>query len=340
MDGGGEAITPDPTGRRRAWVDGSHRASKQSGRISKNRTQYMTTALTVRDGNPVSFFDSCNDPLGAVEKLGDWMAKSGLFGCEKAEQGRVLAMICMTERKSPTAILRTYHLVGGKLSKKAMAAFAEFRRAGGKVRWIQTGDEPGAKEASAVFSWEGNDTTWSYSLDDATRAGLVRPNSGWVLRPGNMLRSKVISNALGALAPEIFAGEDESDIPDRPAPTITLDIPKTVTTWKPEDDGDLGPTGDVTVVIPYEPPTAPVVTHCEPNPTVEPPAKQDAPQAKRDNVSQITELLGDNIDLAYAWMIRHGWLKDGETLDKLSATNQARIIKQAATFIRAIQPVS
>ena len=157
-----------------------------------------------------------NDPLGAVEKLGDWMAKSGLFGCEKAEQGRVLAMICMTERKSPTAILRTYHLVGGKLSKKAMAAFAEFRRAGGKVRWIQTGDEPNAKEASAVFTWEGNDTTWSYSLDDATRAGLVRPNSGWVLRPGNMLRSKVISNALGALAPEIFAGEDESDIQDRP----------------------------------------------------------------------------------------------------------------------------
>ena len=191
-----------------------------------------------------------------------------------------------------------------------------------------------ARASSAVFTWEGNDTTWSYSLDDATRAGLVRPNSGWVLRPGNMLRSKVISNALGALAPEIFAGEDESDIPDRPAPTITLDIPKPAA--PDNDDGDLGPV----VVIPYEPPTVPVVTHCEPNPTVEPPAKQEPPQAKRDNVSQITELLGDNIDLAYAWMIRHGWLKDGETLDKLSATNQARIIKQAATFIRAIQPVS
>ena len=83
----------------------------------------------------IQLYTKLNDPITAIEKLGLMFAKSGMFGCERTEQGQVLAMICLAEMKSPTAIVRDYHIIDGKLSKKSLAALADFRGAGGKHKW-------------------------------------------------------------------------------------------------------------------------------------------------------------------------------------------------------------
>jgi len=170
----------------------------------------------------IQLYTKLNDPMSAmetisaIEKLGLMFAKSGMFGCERTEQGQVLAMICLAEMKSPTAIVRDYHIIDGKLSKKSLAALADFRGAGGKHRWIQTGDEAAKdedKEAIGEFEFEGNKLTVRFSMADAKKAMLVRPKSAWDKQPANMLRARVISNAVAMLAPEIYAGdagEDES----------------------------------------------------------------------------------------------------------------------------------
>ena len=144
----------------------------------------------------IQLYTKLNDPISAIEKLGLMFAKSGMFGCERTEQGQVLAMICLAEMKSPTAIVRDYHIIDGKLAKKSLAALADFRGAGGKHKWIQTGDEAANdadKEAIGEFEFQGNKLTVKFSMADAKKAMLIRPRSAWEKQPANMLRARTMS---------------------------------------------------------------------------------------------------------------------------------------------------
>jgi len=144
------------------------------------------------------------------------MYEARMFGCSNEAQGRVLALACIAERKNPLELVRTYHIIDGKLSMRADAMLAEFRKLGGKVRWTATGDD--GKEAKAIFSFEDVDTEIGYSIEDAKRAGLVKDKSAWVKDPGAMLRARVTSKAVRMLAPEIVAGyytpEEIDDVAD------------------------------------------------------------------------------------------------------------------------------
>lgn len=171
----------------------------------------------------IELYSKLQDPLDAIERLGIMLSKSGMAKCDRVEQGQVLAWACVSERKSPFQILRTFHLVDGQLSKKAMAALAEFRQLGGKHKWLKTGED--GLEAQGEFTYEGNSLTVSFTLEDAKRQNLVKPNSTWIKNPGVMLRARVSSAAVAMLAPEIYAGDDDgggNDIPD--APALDLDV--------------------------------------------------------------------------------------------------------------------
>lgn len=175
----------------------------------------------------IQLYTKLNDPISAIEKLGLMFAKSGMFGCERTEQGQVLAMICLAEMKSPTAIVRDYHIIDGKLSKKSLAALADFRVAGGKHKWIKTGDEAAKdedKEAIGEFEFQGNKLTVKFSMSDAKKAMLVRPKSAWDKQPANMLRARVVSNAVAMLAPEIYAGDAGENEPQPAAKEINLKV--------------------------------------------------------------------------------------------------------------------
>lgn len=176
-----------------------------------------TNALTVAS-QFVSTYDKVNDPMQAADQLGNWIAKSGMFGCEKVEQGAILAMQCIVERKAPLELAKHYHIIGGKLSLRADAMLALYRERGGKVKWIQY-DDLGAK---ARWVYDGNDVELSYTLEDAKRAGLLpaRGGSGWAKFPAEMMRARLISKAVRMLCPEVCTGtytpEELEDI-QRPA---------------------------------------------------------------------------------------------------------------------------
>ena len=177
--------------------------------------------------NEIELYSKANDHLQAVEAWGTSIGKSGMFGCQNIDSGKVIMLICMSERITPTQFLRTYDLVDGKPRKKAMASLAEFRARGGKYRWLKTGDEVVAKEedrcASAEFEFEGNKIVVSFTIAQAKLQGLVREKSNWVKTPANMLRARVASNAVGMLCPEIFAGDD-SEFEQAPAPSLNLSL--------------------------------------------------------------------------------------------------------------------
>lgn len=152
--------------------------------------------------NEVGVYDRMANPIEAVEKLGEWIARSGMFGCDKVEQGQILALQCMVERKAPMEMSKTYHIIGGKLSMRSDAMLAEYRKRGGKVIWKSFDD----KLAKAVWVYDGNEIELSYSIDEARKAGLIKEKSGWMKDPAAMLRARLISKAIRMLAPEVCTG--------------------------------------------------------------------------------------------------------------------------------------
>ena len=182
--------------------------------------------------NELTLYDKIENPIQAAQELGKAFAASGMFGCEKVEQGTILALACMAERKTPFEIMRTYHLIGGKLAMRADAMLAAFRKLGGKVTWKQY-DDAGAK---AVFKMDENDLELSFLIEDAKRAGFIpaKPGSGWTKHPGAMMRARLISMAVRMLCPEAVAG-----------------------TYTPEEVSDFEPTGPTLNLTP-EPQPAPV----------------------------------------------------------------------------------
>jgi len=204
----------------------------------------------MNENNALTVYDRFTDPLDAIEKLGDTFAKSGMFGCEKTEQGRVLALACLTERKAPFEILRTYHLIQGRLTMRSDAMLAAYRQRGGKVKWTRSDD----KAAVALWTYQENENVEiGFTIEDAIRAKLVKKDSGWEKFPDAMLRARAISKALRMIAPEVVAGvylPDERPIevdtesgqtpaqskpllPTEPAPKtapLTIDVEATIST--------------------------------------------------------------------------------------------------------------
>jgi hypothetical protein len=172
--------------------------------------------------NSIELYTKLNDPLAAVTALGKVFAKSGFAGCDREEQGQFLALVCLSENKTPTELLRTFDIVEGKLRKKALAALAEFNSIGGKHRWISTGQGTLNDDLAAELELElaGNKITSRFSIGDAKRGGAkLKTANGhdtvWAKTPSNMLRARCISNGVAMLAPSIFAGD--IDEPHEPA---------------------------------------------------------------------------------------------------------------------------
>lgn len=150
----------------------------------------------------VGFYDRFTDPIQAVERLGEWFSKSGMYSCNKVEQGMVLALHCLSQRKDPLELMHSHHLIDGQLSMRADTMHAEFRRLGGKIRWKETTDE----KAVAEFEFEDQKIIVEFTIQNAKRAGLIREKSGWVKNPDAMLRARVISKGVRMLCPEASRG--------------------------------------------------------------------------------------------------------------------------------------
>jgi len=165
----------------------------------------------------ISIYDRIQDPMEGIQKLGEMIASSGMFGCTKKEQGLLLAFSCFCERKNPMEIMRTYHIMDGKLSMRADAMLAEFIRSGGRVQWLEYTDTI----AKATFSHNGQDIVSQFTIEDAQKAGLIREKSGWAKFPAAMLRARLISQAIRMIAPGIVAGlYNESEIVEEAKPTL------------------------------------------------------------------------------------------------------------------------
>jgi len=176
-------------------------------------------------------YDRISDPMQAIKTLGLSIFKSGIFGLDKPEQGEILAMQCMVEKKSPLELARTYHFIQGQLAIRSDALLAKFQQAGGTVAWTERTDEKvkatfrkGTSSADIVADMKeyvGNGTALG-------KDGKLKDN--WKKWPRRMLTARAISEGVRLIAPECCFGtytvEELDATPSKPFArqnTLTLD---------------------------------------------------------------------------------------------------------------------
>jgi len=289
-----------------------------------------------KNRNEVTLFDNIQNPIEAIEKMGQWISKSGLFSCDKLEQGMVLAMASLSERRPITDICRRYHIVKGKLSMKAEAMLAEFNQRGGKHVWVKSDD----KQAVLRLTYDQFDKfEVAFTIKDAERAGLCGAdgtmNKGqngpgsWQKMPDAMLRARVTSKAIRMVCPEIVAG-----------------------VYTPEEvNDDIRPTVHAEARSLLAPAQAPVSPQAAIEPEVMPPEAVDTPanstaieaevvppeDKEASERKELIELLEEVGPDGAEWLVAKKWVKNAEEIEALPIQKVRDLIGRKSQFKQAVK---
>ena len=145
--------------------------------------------------NIVSFTD--------MSQMAEAIAKSGLFGMKDTNSVLALMAVAQAEGMHPATAARDFHIIQGRPALKADAMLARFQNAGGKVDWKDYTDE----KVTGVFSHpNGGELAVTWTIEQASKIGLVKPGSGWQKFPRAMLRSRCISEGIRSVFPGSVQG--------------------------------------------------------------------------------------------------------------------------------------
>lgn len=147
-------------------------------------------------------------PINEMQVMAEAIAQSGLFGIKTPTQALALGLLCQAEGRHPAEAARDYHIIQGRPTLKADAMLARFQQAGGRVEWTRYDDQA----VVGVFTHpSGGKLTLEWTMERAKAAGLASKEV-WRQYPRNMLRSRVISEAIRTVYPGVLSGcylEDE-----------------------------------------------------------------------------------------------------------------------------------
>lgn len=137
-----------------------------------------------------------------MEKMAKTVAASKLFGIQQPEQALALMALCQAEGIHPMTAVRDYHIISGRPALKAETMLSRFHQAGGRVKWYELSDA----KADAEFSHpQGGTIRLDWTIDRAKQAGLMG-NATWNKYPRAMLRSRLISEGVRTVCPQVVQG--------------------------------------------------------------------------------------------------------------------------------------
>jgi hypothetical protein len=302
-----------------------------------------------------TYINSAPDHLKAIETVGQWIAKSTMFGADRVESGIIVAITCIEKQIGLVEFSRTYDLIptknGIRLRKKALAAHAEFEDMGGKVTWLDLGDS-GAENAEArvELEYKGQKRVFKFSQEDAKRAGLAGgdKSSGMYARwPSQMLCSRALSDGIARLCPKVYAGCEDQD---ESAPSLVLpksEAPLPVKSSEPVKPkaADSG-AGSTVVVVPVEKLTPSTVVSAGGNGgdgsmavvgtaiAVQEPVKEPEKPAltstliSEELANQVHAALGEHVQKAFDWMLKRKWITQAQIKDPLAPANHFQFLSE------------
>lgn len=142
-------------------------------------------------------------PFQEMQSMAEAIAASGLFGMKDKNSVLALMAVAQSEGLHPATAARDFHIIQGRPALKADAMLARFQNAGGKVEWkVYTDDK-----VTGLFSHpNGGDLEVTWTIEQASKIGLVKPGSGWQKFPRAMLRSRCISEGIRSVFPGSVTG--------------------------------------------------------------------------------------------------------------------------------------
>lgn len=285
--------------------------------------------------NALALYNRMDSPVAAMEAMGEVFYKSGMFAIDRPEQGRVLALACLSEGMSPFQLLRTYHIIQGRLTKRSDKMLAEFKAMGGKCRWI--GDINDTSKQRAQFVLNENDLEAEYNIEDAKREGLTGKDV-WKKSAPDMMRARLISKVMRMIAPEIVAGIYAPE--ETPA---YIDTTATVETVKEPLLPETPKAATATVVEPVKPTKAnrPERLNNRPTQQAAPPAEKPAEKPVDKPAEKIIEIPAEKIeenphDAKLCELIPEGSEIEGKVNKFLRGNNY---IQADETFLNAAKEV-
>lgn len=103
----------------------------------------------------------------------------------------------------PMEALRSFYLVNGNFTVYGSAVITQLKRHGYKIAWGECSD----KKATVTLTSPGGEThTDSFTIEEATTAGLVAKSDVWKKYPAKMLRWKAVGQAVRFFCPEVLNG--------------------------------------------------------------------------------------------------------------------------------------
>lgn len=152
---------------------------------------------------PIAFYRApLAEQRAHLLECGKFIAGSGMFGCSNVQQGMVMAAVCGGDLRKLQQFAETFHIIKNKLSMRADAMHARYRALGGRDKWVELTDQ----RASIRLTYKDNDLTFTFTMEQAERAGLVKEDSNWVKWPEDMLSARVLTRGIRKVCPEATKG--------------------------------------------------------------------------------------------------------------------------------------
>jgi hypothetical protein len=139
-----------------------------------------------------------------IETLAPTIHQSRLFRVDSPEQAAAIMLKGYELGLSLAASFELIYSVRGQVGLSPRGAMALIHRS--KLIDVTIDDQPDACTVTMKRRDTGFSYTCTFSMDDARRAGLVKPESGWQHYPANMLRWRAIGFCADIVCPDILAG--------------------------------------------------------------------------------------------------------------------------------------
>lgn len=150
-----------------------------------------------------------------IQAMAPAMHASRFFGVSNPEQAMAIMIKGHELGLGLAASFEFIKSIQGKPALVPMGALALIQGsplcAGLKIEDVT--DDKGQPKACRVWMKRTNgfEYTVEFSMDDAKRAGLVKPDSGWANYPANMLRWRAIGFCADVVFPDVLGGLKRAD---------------------------------------------------------------------------------------------------------------------------------
>ena len=180
--------------------------------------------------------------LTEIERMGEALAKSGLFGFKKTEEAVALMLVAQSQGRHLASVAEEYDIIQGRPALRSRAALARYQVAGGRIEWL---DRTESKVSARFTHPQGGDLVVTWDIARAKALGLADKDN-WKKQPMIMMQWRVVAEGVRATYPACLSGgyiyEEVEDMeprernitpePPRPEPRPPVQAPQETTPQK------------------------------------------------------------------------------------------------------------